>query len=210
MDDMDDSQIGHQREEPDYTKKDFRRAAEDLNSCLQEALEFFPKFEKDFSNETKEIKKYGDEELLNIIWERKVQHFENGPRATPSNTQNNSRNNGRHNGNHDEASNSSVSGIKSLQHRVQLTVDAMLDCRYPEPVEDEGGLQIRAEEVRDFEERMRKTAYRLYNSLGSISHDVHAFRAVTRDLKTMSQDLNLFPLNLWKADGGEAEQSDPY
>ncbi len=211
MDDADDSQVARRPEQPDYTKKDFKRAAEDLHSCIQEALEFFPKFDAEFTNETKEIKKYGDEDLLNVIWEKKVQRFENGPRATPANAGKSPRG-GRQQPRHGEyaqeepsSSPASASGITVLQHRIHVTVESMLQCKYPEPTRGEDGLEIRAEEVHDFEDRIRKTAFRLYGSLGSISRNVQAFRRAIRDLRTMSQDLDLFPLNLWKADRQEPE-----
>lgn len=95
--------------------------------------------------------------------------------------------------------------MNALQHRIRVAVGAMLDCKSPTTTEDDRGLLIRIEEVHDFEDRMRKTADRLYDSLGSICYSVSAFRRVIRDLTTMSQDLSLFPLNLWKADGPEPE-----
>ena len=95
--------------------------------------------------------------------------------------------------------------MKSLQLRIHVAVEAILDCKSPATMEDDEGLLIRIEEVRDFEDRMRKTADRLYNSLGSICYNVQAFGRVIRDLITMSQDLNLFPLKLWKVDGQEPE-----
>jgi hypothetical protein len=205
MDDSDDGQVARSYEQPDYTKKDFKRAAEDLHSCLQEALEFFPGFEADFNSETREIKSYADEELLDIIFERKVQRFENGPRATVSSTKSGGRTNQPYNEDHGEQPSKNASGIKVLQQKIQQTVESMIDCKSPEPIENDDGLQIRVEEVRDFEDRMCRTASRLYLNLGRISSSLQAFRVVIRDLRTMSQDLNLFPLNLWKADGGEAE-----
>lgn len=208
MADTDDGQIARRPEQPGYTKKDFKRAAEDLHSCLQEALEFFPKFDAEFTHETKEIKKYGDEQLLNIIWEKKVARFENGPRATTSKSARNSRNSqgfgNNANNNGEDSSNGATSapGIKVSQHRIKVAVQAMLECQYPDPTEDDTGLQIHIEEVRDFEGRMWKTAFRLYNSLSSIAYNLQAFRRVIRDMTTMLQDLNLYPLNLWKADDG--------
>jgi hypothetical protein len=218
MDDIEDDQVTRRPEQPDYSKKDFKRAAEDLHSCLQEALDFFPKFDAEFTNETKEIKKYGDVELLNIIGEKKVLRLENGPRLTASGSDNNPWGGRQSNlGNYcqdpsgSSSSNStSGAGIKSLQHRITVTVEAMLDCKSPEPIDDDEGPQIRIEEIRDFEDRMRKTAVRLYNSLSSISYDVQAFRRVIRDLTTMSQDLNLFPLKLWKGDGGQKAEYDQH
>jgi hypothetical protein len=197
VDETDDGQITRRFEQPDYTKKDFKRAAEDLKSCLEEAQQFFPKFEAEFATETKEIKKYVDEKLLNIIWEKKVQRFENGPRVTESNPDEPSSN-----------SATSTTGIRVLQHRIKVTVQAMLECKYPEPTDDDDtGPQIRFEEVRDFEDRMQRTAFRLNNSLGNVAHNLQAFRRVIRDIKAMSGDLDLYPLQLWKADGPEPDST---
>ena len=208
MDESDEGQVVRRRRQLDYTQKDFQRAVEDLHSCLQEALEFFPRFNTEFISETKEIKNYGDEELLNAIWEKKVQRFENGPRATASKCLSSSRNKpqygitqGEDSGNSD----ASASGIKVFQQRIRLTVEAMLACKYPEPIEDDTGLRICVEEVRDFEDRMRRTASRLYRSLGSISYNFQALRRVIRDMTTMLQDLKLYPLHLWKADEQQPE-----
>jgi hypothetical protein len=205
MDASDDGQVARRHEQPDYTKKDFKRAAEDLHSCLQEALELFTRFEADFNSETREIKDYAGEELLDIIFERKVQRFENGPRATASNTKSSGRTDQPYNENYGEQPSNNAPGIMVLQRKIQQTVESMFNCKSPEPIENDDGLQIRVEEVQDFEDRMRRTASRLYLNLGRIFFSVQAFRGVIRDLRTMSQDLNLFPLNLWKADGGEAE-----
>ncbi len=214
MEDAGERQVARGSGQPDYTKKDFKRAAEDLHLCLQEALQFFPRFETEFINETKEIKKYSDEELLNIIWEKKVQRFENGPRdATASRPASKSVHYQQSHGGErqkEEPSNSTTSGpsIAGFRHRIRTTVRAMLECNYPEPMEDDTGLQIRIEEIREFEERMHKTACRLYDALGSIAYNVQAFRRVIRDMMTMSQDLGLYPLKLWKADEEEPEFSD--
>jgi hypothetical protein len=211
MHDAEDDQMSCRQEQPDYSRKDFKRAAEDLYSCLQEALEFFRKFDTEFTAETKEIKKYGDAELLDIIWEKKVLRFENGPRDAATNVDNGARNNMQYGGNQGNepssrsSSSTSTSSMKSLQLRLHLTVEAILECKSPVPIKDDDGVEIRIEEVRDFEDRMRKTALRLYNSLGSICYEVQAFRRVIRDLTTMSQDLSLFPLNLWKADGQDSQ-----
>lgn len=71
--------------QPSYAK-DFKRTSEDLHSsCLQEALEYFANFDAELASETREARKYGDVQLLDIIWE-KVQHFENRPRVAVSNT----------------------------------------------------------------------------------------------------------------------------
>lgn len=201
MDEAVNSQVVRWNQEARYTRKDFRRAAEDLHFCLEEALEFFPMLEAEFISETREIERYADRALLNIIWEKKLQRLENGPRASESNTKNSTKN--IHQSPRDYARDSSGSppSVKAVQERIRVAVREILDCKYPEPTEDGRGPQIRAEEVRDFEERMRKTAARLYRSLGNIDCNVQAFRKVIRDLKTMSQDLNLFPLGLWKVDG---------
>ena len=214
VDNADEGQVTRRRKQPDYTKKDFKRAAEDLHSCLQEALEFFPRFETEFNNETKEIKRYSDEELLNIIWRKKIQRFENGPRdATASKPVSKPNFDQQSHGGQrqqEETSNSTTSepSITSFQQRIRTTIQAVLECQYPEPIEDDKGLQIHIEEIRDFEERMQKTACRLYNTLGSIGHNVQAFRRVIRDMTTMLQDLNLYPLKLWKAEEDEPGYSD--
>lgn len=214
MDNADEGQVTRRREQPDYTKKNFKRATEDLHSCLQEALEFFPRFETEFNHETKEIKRYSDEKLLNIIWEKKVQRFENGPRDTTASKPASKPNSPQqpHGGQRqqEESSNSTISepSITTFQQKIRTTVQAVLECRYPEPIEDDNGLQIHIEEIRDYEERMRKTACRLYSTLGSIAYNVQAFRRVIRDMTTMLQDLKLYPLKLWKAEEDEPEFSD--
>ena len=196
MEDTDDSQITRRFEQPDCTKKDFKRAAEDLKSCLEEAEIFFPKFEAEFAIETREIKKYVDEKLLNSIWGKKVQRSENGPRVAERNFDEDSGN-----------SASSTTSIKVLQHRIKVTVQAMLECKYPEPTEDDTGPQILLEEVRDFEDRMQRTAFRLYSSLTNMTQNLQAFRRVIRDIRTMSGDLNIYPLKLWKDDGPEPDST---
>jgi hypothetical protein len=194
MEDTDDGQITRRFEQPDYTKKDFKRAAEDLKSCLEEAENFFPKFEAEFATEIKEVKKYVDEKLLNNIWEKKVQRSENGPRVAERNPDEDSGYNV-----------SSTTSIKVLQHRIKVTVQAMLECKYPEPTEDDTGPQILFEEVQDFEERMQRTAFRLYSSLTNMTQNLQAFRRVIRDIRTMLGDLNIYPLKLWKDDGPEPD-----
>lgn len=218
MDEADDCQVKRTPGQLDYTKKEFKRAAEDLDACLGEALELFPQLDAEFTKETQEIRKYGDERLLNIIWEKKIQRFENGPRATKTSKTVNGHQ--QHNlqqqfsGNNQEESNTgaaSTIGIQILQLRIQATIQSMLECQYPAPIEDDRGFPIHAEEIRDFQERIRKTAFRLQCSLGRISHNFQAFQRAIRDLRSMSQDLNLFPLNWWKADGQESEhQVDGY
>lgn len=209
MDDTDDEMArGQQQQRPDYSRKDFKRAAEDLHACLKEALNFFRKFAAEFTTETKEIKKYGDAELLDLIWEKKVLRLENGPRAAANNTDIGGGQSGQFQGNQDnESSSSSTNGssMRSLQLRLHVTIEAMLDCKSPEFFNDEEASEFRIEEVHDFEDRMRKTAIRLYDSLGNICYEVQAFRRVIRDLTTMSQDLDLFPLNLWKSNEQESQ-----
>ena len=207
MDDAED-EMARRQQQPDYSRKDFRRAAEDLHSCLKEALEFFRKFDAEFMVEIKEIKKYGDTELLDIIWEKKVLRLENAPRAAALGADSGGRNSQQSHGNqHNEPSSSSsnASSMKSLQLRLYVTVDAMLECKCLELFKDDEDCEISIEEVRDFEDRMRTTAARLYNSLGSIRYEVQSLRRVIRDLTTMSQDLALFPLNLWKPNGQEPQ-----
>lgn len=116
MENLGHGSVASRHERPDYTRKDFNRAAEDLQSCPTGALEFFPKFDLEFTNETKDIKKYSDAQLLNAIWEREVQRFENAPRDTGSTTAtNDSRNNQASLGNEDARdSNSRAAGIESL------------------------------------------------------------------------------------------------
>ncbi|KAF7513111.1 hypothetical protein GJ744_010507 [Endocarpon pusillum] len=215
MDNADEGQVTRGRGQPDYTRKDFKRATEDLHSCLQEALEFFPRLDTEFNHETKKIKRYSDEKLLNIIWEKKVQRFENGPRDTtvskPASKPNPNQQSYGEQRQQEESSNSTVSepSITMFQQKIRTTVQAVLECRYPEPIEeDDKGLQIHIEEIRDYEERMRKTACRLYSTLGSIAYNVQAFRRVIRDMTTMLQDLKLYPLLLWKAEEDEPEYSD--
>lgn len=81
-------QMTRRFEQADYSRKDFNRVAGDLHSYLEEALEFFRKIDTEFTIETKEIKKYGDAELLDMIWEKKILRFENGPRAPKPSVEN--------------------------------------------------------------------------------------------------------------------------
>lgn len=211
MEEADDDQVARRPKQPDYTKKDFKRAADDLLACLHEALEFFPQLEAEFSRDVKDVKKYGDEELLNLIWEKKIQKHENAPRARDGGRNDQIHGQGgrqdrqpdtMRNASSDNQSRSSSTSpsIDALKQKIQHAVEAMFECKFPEPIEDSRGIQIRVEEVRDFENRMQKTADRMYNSLLNISHNVRAFRTVIRDLTAMSQDLKLFHLDLWKAD----------
>jgi hypothetical protein len=86
VDEPEGRQVARNSGQPDYAK-DFKRTSEDLHSsCLQEALEYFAKFDAELASETREARKYGDVQLLDIIWEKKVQHFENRPRVAVSNT----------------------------------------------------------------------------------------------------------------------------
>jgi hypothetical protein len=207
MDDVNETQLAQQYEQPEYTRKEFKRAADDLYSCLDEALKSFDRFEKEFTDEVKGIKKYSDSELINYIWGRKVRHSENASRGDSSAADQGSRNSNQYRQNRNEESNGSASGILILQDRIRLGIEAILECRKPEPSKDEAGPQVRLEEVKDFEIRMQRTSERLSSSLPIISYNVQAFRMVISDLKTMFTDIELFHHNLWGEKGQEQDAS---